>query len=100
LQSVADIKSAEGEDLTEVREAGLKVARKALFSILARCKHNSGMKQIVEVMCEIFTAQPNLAVDFLDGILKDPEEFGEIMLEATDNTSRMYIAHLMKFLLC
>lgn len=51
-------------------------------------------------MCEIFTAQPNLAVDFLEGILKDPEEFGEIMLEATDNTSRMYIAHLMKFLLC
>jgi hypothetical protein len=51
-------------------------------------------------MCQIFTADPKLAVKFLEGILADPEEFGEIMLEATDNTSRMYVAQLMKFLLC
>jgi hypothetical protein len=51
-------------------------------------------------MCQIFTADPRLAVKFLEGILADPEEFGEIMLEATDNTSRMYVAQLIKFLLC
>jgi hypothetical protein len=54
LGSVADF--ARGEDpeaLHTARVSSLKVAKKALFDILARCKQNQGMKAIVEVMCRV-----------------------------------------------
>lgn len=43
LQSVADIKN-QGDDHSEVRECAIKISHKSLFSILARCKFNDGMK--------------------------------------------------------
>ena len=53
LQNIADFATVEGESLDEVRADGLRVAKKALFEILARCKMNSGMKAIVEVICKV-----------------------------------------------
>lgn len=51
-------------------------------------------------MYDIFKADHALSVKFLQGLLDEPEEFMEIMLEAVDATSRMYISQLIKFLLC
>ena len=50
LVKVADFgkaPSAEAEDLKSVRMTALTLAKTSLFDILARCKDNDGMKDIV-----------------------------------------------------
>ena len=77
------------------------MAQKALFDILARCKQNSGMKAMVEVMCQVLQSDSALAVNFLSGLFEGDGSAAilELLLDNTESSGRLHIAHLMKFLL-
>ena len=54
LQSVASFGGLNDEVNIEMRSQSIVVAQKAAFDILARCFYNSGIKDIVAVMTQIF----------------------------------------------
>ena len=62
-----------------MREQSIQVAQKAAFDILARCLYNSGIKEFVNIMIEIFekdigtgTKTP-LVKSFLEAILANQD---------------------------
>jgi hypothetical protein len=102
LESVAEFdRNEDSETLQTARVSSLKVAKKALFDILARCKQNQGMKAIVEVMCKVLQSDPELAKSFLRGLFEGDGSHAilELLLDNTEASGRIHIAHFVKFLL-
>ena len=85
-----------------MRVQSLDVAKKVAFDILARCFHNQGIKDIVQVMIQIFKQDKKLVNSFCTSIINqnNGEALLEILLDCTDQLARLQIAYLFKFLLC
>ena len=85
-----------------MRVQSLEVAKKVAFDILARCYYNQGIKDIVQVMIEIFKQDKQLVSSFCKSIIdyNNGESLLEILLDCTDQLARSQIAYLFKFLLC
>lgn len=98
---IVSASSFEGEDASPVRASSMAVARKACFDILARCKFNAGLKEIVTIMTEAFAKDDDLVKGFIEGILAERgEPFFEILLDSPDTVARVNIGYLFKYLLC
>ena len=61
----------------------LKMAKKVLFDILARCTLACQMKPIIETMCEVIVKDDKLAVDFLSAIFEDGNNLLDLLLANT-----------------
>jgi hypothetical protein len=88
--------------LREMRSNSLKIAFKACFDIVARCHNNAVMKDFITIMIEIFKTDDILVVEFLRGILENPdtlETVSELILECTDSCAKPATAYLCKYLL-
>lgn len=85
-----------------MRSQSIVVAQKAAFDILARCFYNSGIKDIVAVMTQIFEQDDQLVKDFCSSIVATDggEPIFELLLDCTDSTARSTIGDLFKYLLC
>lgn len=76
------------------------MARKAAFDILARCFYNSGIKDLIQIMIQIFQQDTKLATSFIQAFVQEPEPLLEVLLDCTDSTARNSIGDLFKFLVC
>jgi len=95
LDSVKKINDKE----SSLKINSLKMAKKVLFDILARCTLSSQMKPIIESMCEIIAQDDKLAIDFLAEIFADGDNLLELLLANLQEASQIQVAHLVKFLL-
>ena len=79
----------------------LVIAKKTIFDLLAKSFHNNSIKQLVESLIDVLNRDDKLCVSFMEMLFEEDEcdYVFDILLECTDITSRLYIAHLMKFLL-
>lgn len=77
------------------------MAQKVCFDILARCFYNQGIKQMVDIMIQIFEQDDQLCKNFVQGILEtnNGEPVLELLLDCPDIVARVNVAHLFKFLL-
>ena len=103
LEKVAEFgkaPEAESEDLKNVRLSALQLAKTSLFDILARCKDNEGMKDIVLVVVDILKQDAALSLNFLSGLMENKAQIIiENVLESNETSTRVHVAHLVKFLL-
>lgn len=72
LESVASLDGSNSE-LALVRINSLRMAKKVLFDILARCTLSSEMKPIIETICKIVRQDDKLAIDFLREIFEEKD---------------------------
>jgi hypothetical protein len=72
LESVAKFGET-SPDMSELRTLGIKVAQKAAFDILARCFHNSGIKDITQIMITILTQDTVLLSNFFKSMIANEE---------------------------
>lgn len=93
---------AEDESLNQVRTHTMEVAHKAVFKILARCFYNSGIKEIVTIMIDIFAKDDKLVRDFVKSLLdaNNAKVVMECLLDCDDACTRINVGHLIKYLLC
>lgn len=109
IDNVAAIKDEDvAEDqkhlLKQVRIAGLEVAQKANFEILARCYNNETMKILSKSYMEIFARDDDLLVRFMHDIIEEKHEvlemFLEMLIEPVDHIARSNAAYVLKMMLC
>lgn len=98
VASYADVNEVTHELNTEA----IKVARKAVIDILARCFNNGGMKQMIQVMIEIFKKDDALCRNFMASLLEESnaEAIMEVLFDCTDKVAQNNVARLIKYLLC
>lgn len=86
----------------ELNMDAIKVARRAVIDILAKCFNNGGMKVMIQIMIEIFKKDDALCRDFLASLLEEnnAECIMEIFFECTDKVSQVNVARLIKYILC
>lgn len=77
------------------------MAQKAAFDILARCFYNNGIKDLVQIMIQIFEQDTSLASNFLRAIMDNSngEAMLEVLLDCTDSTARSTIGDLFRYLI-
>jgi len=80
----------------------MRVAKKAVFDILARCHYNVGIKDIVAIMIGIFKQDDQLCKDFVQGIISDDngEDLLEVLLDCPDSMARDSVGNLFRYLAC
>jgi len=87
-----------------VRSAGLEVAQKANFEILARCYNNETMKMLSKSYMEIFARDDDLLVRFMHDMIEEKHEvlemFLEMLIEPVDHIARSNAAYVLKMMLC
>ena len=84
---------------SDLKINSLKMAKKVLFDILARCTLANQMKPIIETMCDLVVKDDKLAIDFLSEMFEDGNSLLELLLTNTQEQSQIQVAHLVKFML-
>lgn len=84
-----------------MREAAIKVGQKATFDILARCFYNTGIKDLIGTMIDIFNQDNNLILNFTQHILdmNEGEPILELLLDCMDSPARNAVGDLWKWML-
>jgi len=88
-------------DLKQAKSSMLSVAKKTILDLLAKSFHNNSIKQLVESLIEVLNRDDELCIAFLDSCFREDDcnYLFDILLECSDNTSRLYVSSLMKFIL-
>jgi hypothetical protein len=91
-----------GENSNELKLAGLKIAEKAGFDILARCAANSGIADVAQVMIDILKSSDELCKTYMQYLLdaSDAELIMGILIEGGDSLAQKHVARVIKYLLC
>ena len=79
----------------------LIVAKKTILDLLAKSFHNNSIKQLVEALVDVLNRDDKLCVTFMQMLFEEDncDYIFDILLECSDITSRLYVSHLIKFVL-
>ena len=101
LQAVAGLDKVEpdGELMQDVKKKVLKVGKRAILDLLAKCFYNTPIKFMVETLCEIMERDPRLCREFMEQCWQEDQwaYLFEVLLECTDSTARQHVGMLLKF---
>ena len=100
LHQSAQFGTSPDEEHREMRRGAIKMGRKAGFDILARCYHNSDLKDLLVKMIEVFQQDAEITKEFLELVLEsDGEVLFEVIVDGNDVCARTGIADIFKFML-
>ena len=105
MQAVLNLdkdKSHSSPDLfNNVKSQALQVGKKAVLDILTKCFYNNGIKQMVDVMIDIFKTDDNLCFKFMEQCYQEDnyDYLLVLLLECPDAVARLNIANLLKYIL-